>query len=108
MRRAIGMGLPDRHLFASLFETGMIEKKLGLDDPALATFTDLSLSPNPFRSRAYEELAKHYEHREKNYAMALECVRAARLMDDNDALASRQTRLERRSLRARRQPRLTQ
>ncbi|HKD05171.1 MAG TPA: ribonuclease H-like domain-containing protein [Bryobacteraceae bacterium] len=106
VRRAIEMGLPDRHLFASLFEAGMIEKKLGLDDAAVVTFTDLSLSPNPFRARAYEELAKHYEHREKNYLMALECVRAARRMEDTDALLSRQARLERRNLKARRQPRL--
>ncbi len=94
MRRAIDLGLPDQHLFRALFETGSIEKKLGLEHAALATFTDLSLSPNPYRARACEELAKHYEHREKNYAMALESVRAARALEDSEARAARQRRLE--------------
>jgi len=107
MRRAIDMGLPDRHLFRTLFEAGAVEKKLGLEHAAVATYTDLTLSPNPFQVKAYEELAKHYEHREKNYAMALECVRAARAAEDSDALAARQQRLERRNAAAVRQPRLS-
>jgi uncharacterized protein len=94
MRRAVDMGLPDRHLFRALFEAGNLEKKLGLEHAAAATFTDLSLSPNPFRCRAYEELAKHYEHRERNFRMALECTRAARAVEDSEPLAARQHRLE--------------
>jgi len=94
MRRAVDMGLPDQHLFRALFDAGNLEKKLGLGHAALATFTDLSLSPNPFRARAYEELAKHYEHRERNFRMALECVRAARSVEDSEPLAARQRRLE--------------
>ena len=94
MRRAIDLGLPDQHLFRALFDAGSLEKKLGLEHAALATFTDLSLSPNPYRVRAYDELAKHYEHRERNYAMALECVRAAREIEDSEARISRQRRLE--------------
>ncbi len=78
----------------ALFDTGSLEKKLRLEHAALATFTDLSLSPNPFRVRAYEELAKHYEHREKNFRMALECVRAARQLEDSEARANRHRRLE--------------
>lgn len=95
MRRAVDMGLPDRHLFRALFEAGEIEKKLGQEHAAIATFTDLTLSPNPFQARAYEELAKHYEHRERNMTMALECVREARRIEDSGALAARQVRLER-------------
>jgi hypothetical protein len=94
MRRAVAMGLPDQHLFRALFEAGRLEKKLDLDDAALATFTDLSLSSNPFQARAYEELAKHYEHRERNYRMALECTRAARSVEDSEPLAARHRRLE--------------
>jgi uncharacterized protein YprB with RNaseH-like and TPR domain len=97
MRRAVEMGLPDRHLFRTLFEAGGLEKKLGQEHAAIATFTDLTLSPNPFRAKAYEELAKHYEHRERNFAMALECVRAARSTEDSEALAGRQLRLERKA-----------
>ncbi|HVV46639.1 MAG TPA: ribonuclease H-like domain-containing protein, partial [Bryobacteraceae bacterium] len=98
MRRAVETGLPDEHLFRALFETGNLEKRLGLEHAALATFTDLSLSPNPWRRRAYEELAKHYEHREKNYRMALECTRAARCLEDSEPLAIRQRRLERKCM----------
>jgi uncharacterized protein YprB with RNaseH-like and TPR domain len=94
MRRAVDMGLRDQHLFRALFEAGNLEKKLGMEHAALATFTDLSLSPNPFRARAYEELAKHYEHRERNYRMALECTTAARGVEDSEPLAARQRRLE--------------
>jgi hypothetical protein len=94
LRRAIDMGLPDQHLFAALHACGVMEKKQGLLHAALATFTDLSLSPNPFRVRAYEELARHYEHRERSFAMAIECVRAAREIEDSDALQKRHRRLE--------------
>ena len=106
MRRAIDMGLPDPHLFRALFDAGHLEKKLGLGDAALATFSDLSLSPNPFQARACEELAKHYEHRERNYRMALECTRAARSIGDSEPLAARQSRLEARCAKAARQPKL--
>ncbi|HVY92431.1 MAG TPA: ribonuclease H-like domain-containing protein [Bryobacteraceae bacterium] len=92
-RRAVDMGLPDEHLFAALFAAGTIEKKQGRADAAIATFTDLSLSPNPFRIRAYEELAMHYEHRERSFTMALECVRAARAIEDSAALQRRYERL---------------
>ncbi len=106
MRRAVDMGLPDRHLFRALFEAGGMEKKLGREQVALDTFTDLSLSPNPYRVKAYEELAKHYEHRERNFAQALECVRAARQAEDSAALAARQKRLEKKCTNLPKQPKL--
>lgn len=93
LRRAIDLGLPDQHLFAALYSAGQIEKKQGLLHAAIATFTDLSLSPNPFRVRAYEELARHYEHRERSFTMAMECVRAARQIADSEALRKRHDRL---------------
>jgi tetratricopeptide (TPR) repeat protein len=106
MRRAVDMGLHDQHFFHALFEAAQLEKKLGFEDAALSTFTELSLSRNPFRARAYEELAKHYEHREKNLPMALECVRAARALEDSAPLAARQRRLETKSAKTSRQPKL--
>jgi uncharacterized protein YprB with RNaseH-like and TPR domain len=92
--RAVDMGLADEHLFPTLFAIGLIEKKQGRQHAAVATFTDLSLSPNPFRVRAYEELARHFEHHERSFPMAIECVRAARQIADSDALRARQLRLE--------------
>ena len=106
LRRAIDMGLPDQHLFAALFAAGSIEKKQGLSHAAISTFTDLSLLPNPFRVRAYEELARHYEHRQRSFTMAIECVRAARQIADSDALRARHLRLEAKCAGTARQQRL--
>ena len=79
--------------FGFLFAAGTIDKKQGRIHAAVAAFTDLSLSPNPYRIRAYEELAMHYEHRERSFSMALECVRAARAIEDSAALERRHDRL---------------
>ncbi len=51
---------------------------------------------NPFRVRALEELAKHYEHREKNFARALDMTRQALNHEDSAALRKRESRLTRR------------
>jgi len=44
-------------------------------------------------------LAKHYEHRERNPAMALEMTRAALAIDDSPALRRREHRLQTRLAR---------
>jgi len=95
-RRAVELGLPDALLFRALAETGAIEKRLGRDAAALEIFTDLAMSPNPYRTHAYEELAKYYEHRERNYSMALEMTRSARGLGDSEQLLRREERLKRR------------
>ena len=106
MRRAVDLGLPDVHLFRTLYETGRLEKKLGMEAASVATFIDLTLSPNAYRGRAWEELAMHYERREKNLAMALECTRAAREIEDSGSLQGRELRLRARMERTGRQPKL--
>jgi len=106
-RRAVDLGLPDQHLFRALFEAGFMEKKLGLEAASLATFTDLTLSRNPFRVKAYEEIAKYYEHRERNFTMALECVHAARAIEDSPSLEARESRLRARTERTAKQLRFT-
>ncbi len=40
--------------------------------------------------KALEEIAKYYEHRERNFTMALECVHAARAIEDSPALEARE------------------
>ena len=92
-RRAVETGLPDALLFQTLWDAGAIERKLGRVDQALATWTDLAAAANPFRVRALEEIAKHYEHREKNYAMALEMTRSALEREDSPDLRKREQRL---------------
>lgn len=96
MRRAVDMGLPDELLFRTLWDTAALERKLGRDAASLAILTDLASGRNPYRVPALEALAKHYEHRERNYAMALEMIRGARELGDSEDLTRRQARLERR------------
>jgi uncharacterized protein YprB with RNaseH-like and TPR domain len=95
-RRAVELGLPDNLLFRTLWDIGALEKRLGREAAALAAFTDLSSSRNPFQTLALAELAKYYEHRERNYRMALEMTRSALALEDTPALHRRQDRLERR------------
>jgi tetratricopeptide (TPR) repeat protein len=95
-RRAVDLGLPDALLFRTLAEIGAIEKRQGRDAAALEVFADLAASPNPYRGHAFRELAKHYEHHERDYAMALEMTRSARGLEDSPELERREDRLQRR------------
>jgi len=92
-RRAVDAGLPDDLLFRTVWDIAALERKLGAQDAALAAWTDLAAARNPFRVRALEELAKHYEHREKNPALALEMTRAALEYEETLALRRREERL---------------
>ena len=94
LRRAVEMGLPDALLFKTLWDIAGMEKKLGREDAALAAVTELAGTRNPYRVRALEALAKHYEHRERNYAMALEMTRTARALEDSPAIRRRELRLK--------------
>jgi uncharacterized protein YprB with RNaseH-like and TPR domain len=94
LRRAVEMGLPDALLFKTLWDIAAMEKRLGRPDAALAVFTELATARNPYRVRALEALARHYEHRERNYAMALEMTRTARELEDTPAIRRREVRLK--------------
>ena len=98
-QRAVEIGLPDDLLFRTLWDTAILEKRLGHTEPALSILTELAQSRNPFRGRALEELAKHYEHRQRNYAMALEMTLAALSLDDTPQLRRREDRLRARQAR---------
>ncbi len=100
-RRAVDLGLPDALLFKTLWEIAALEKRLGRPDAALAVVADLAASRNPYRLRAMEELAKHYEHRERNYAMALEMTRGALALADTPEIRRREQRLQSRMERSR-------
>jgi len=95
-RRAVEMGLPDDLLFRTLWDIGAIERRQGRHDAALAVASELAASRNPFRVRALEQLAKHYEHREKNYAMALEMTLQALGFEDTPEIRRREQRLRER------------
>lgn len=95
-RRALGKKMPDDLVFRTLWDVARVEKKLGRDAAALECYTELAGCRNPHRLQALEELAKHYEHREKNYAMALEFTMAGLELSDEPELLHRRDRLQRR------------
>lgn len=96
MRRAVDLGLPDNLLFRTLWDIAALEKKIKNEPAALAVLTDLAASRNPYRAAALEELAKYYEHRERNHSMALDLTRQALALEDTEELRHREARLRRR------------
>ena len=96
-RQAVDRGLPDDLLFRTLWDIAMMEKKLGREHAALPVFTELAASRSAWRAAALEELAKYYEHRERNYAMALEMTLSALAVDPSEALHRRAARLKKKS-----------
>ncbi len=93
-RQAVERGLPDALLFRTLWDIAALEKKLGRYDDALSTLTDLAQSRNPWRAAALTELAKHYEHRERDYTRALQMTRDALTLESTEKLRRRAARLE--------------
>ncbi len=96
-RQAIEKNLSDELLFRTLWDIAALEKKLGREHAALGVLTDLAASHNPWRAAAYVELAKYYERRERNYALALEMTRSAQELEPSEALMRRAARLEKRA-----------
>jgi len=99
LRRGVDLGLPDDLLFRTLWDIGVMEKRLGRLDAALAVFTDLAASRNAYRLRAIRELAIYYERRERNYPKALETTRSALALEDSPELRRREQRLQERVAR---------
>jgi uncharacterized protein YprB with RNaseH-like and TPR domain len=93
-RRAVDLGLPDELLFKTMWEIARLEKKLERYAAALAVYTDLAAAKNAYRVAALEELAKHYERRERNYSMALEMTRSALGFEESEPMRRREQRLK--------------
>ena len=96
-RQAVDRGLPDDLMFRTLWDMALLEKKLGREHAALPVFTELAAARNPWCAAALAELAKYYEHRERNYAMALEMTLNALDLEPSDALRRRAARLKKKS-----------
>jgi uncharacterized protein YprB with RNaseH-like and TPR domain len=92
-QRGIDKGLRDDLLFRTMWDAARLHKKAGNDAAAMAVYTDLAGCKNAFRLQALEELAKYYEHKERNYAMALEFTQSALEHEDSDNLRKRRERL---------------
>jgi hypothetical protein len=101
LRRAVDLGLPDALLFRTLWDIALMEKRAGRAEAALAAITELAGSRNPYRGRALEALAKHYEHGERNYGMALEMTRGALALGETPQLKRRAERLAKRLAKSR-------
>jgi uncharacterized protein YprB with RNaseH-like and TPR domain len=95
-RQAIEKNLSDELMFRTLWDIAALEKKLGREHAALPVLTDLAASRNPWRAAALVELAKYYERRERNFALALEMTRSAMELEPSEALERRAARLEKR------------
>jgi uncharacterized protein len=95
-RQAVQNNLSDELLFRTLWDIAALEKKLGREHAALPVLTDLAASRNPWRAAALVELAKYYERRERNYALALEMTRGALDLEPTEALQRRADRLQKR------------
>jgi uncharacterized protein YprB with RNaseH-like and TPR domain len=97
LQRAVDAGLPDTLLFRALWDIALLEKKLGRPHAAMQVFTEIAGCRNEFRPAALEELAKYYEHEEKNFALALEFTNQALCFgQQSTALVHRKSRLEKR------------
>jgi hypothetical protein len=58
-------------------------------------FRELASCPNRRRVEALEELAKYYEHKSADYALALRFTEQALDLQPSESLARRKARLER-------------
>lgn len=96
LRRALERGLPDSLSWRTLWDCALLEKKLGNEPGAVSLFTELSTAANPHQSGALEELAKYYEHREKNLFLALDLTDAALRLERSDDRLRRRERLAKR------------
>lgn len=97
MRAALRRSLPEPLVFETLWQAAELERKLGRHDAALSLWSELSTVRNAWQAQAFERLAIHFEHREKNIAMALEMTRAALAIEASEELRKREERLARKA-----------
>jgi len=93
LRRALAKGLPDGLAWRTIWDCGLLEKKLGNEASALSSFIELTTARNPHQAAAFAELAKFYEHTEKNYALALDMTEEALRLGPSPELSRRRERL---------------
>ena len=94
-RDAASRGLRDDLMFRTLWDVALIERRQKRWDAAVAIWSELAAVANPHQAASLIELAKHYEHREKNFAMALEWVTQALEIEDAEVVRKRHERLRR-------------
>ena len=95
-RKAIRAGLPPGKLVTSLWELAHLERRTGNVVAQVQLLRDLSRVSSKYRAAAFEELAKHFEHREKDFDRALDMTRSAQRYNPSEGLTRREERLLRR------------
>ena len=95
-RKAIRAGLPAGKLVTSLWDLAHLERRTGNLVAQVQLLRDLSRVASNYRAAAFEELAKHYEHREKDFDRALDLTRRAQRYNPSEGLKKREERLLRR------------
>jgi len=98
---ALKRTLPEEMLWEALWQAAEMERRLGRTDAAVARWSELSTIRNPYQAQALEKLAVHYEHREKNAALALEMALEAFRIEPNEELQKRIRRLQEKTSRPR-------
>jgi len=101
MRQAITRNLPEPLLFETIWHLADMERKLERHDAAVALWSELSTLRNPWQAQALERLAIHFEHRERNWSMALEMTLAALELEQSETLRKRHLRLQKKTIRGR-------
>jgi tetratricopeptide (TPR) repeat protein len=98
-RRAIRRNLRDDLLFRTMWDLAGIEKKLDSVAAAIELYTELAGIRCEHQVDALVALAKHYEHRERDYARAAELMETALSLEDRPDLRHRLERLRARRSR---------
>lgn len=92
-REAAARGLRDELMSRTLWDVSLIERRQKHWDAAVAVWSELASFANPHQAPALIELSKHYEHREKNFDMALEWAVQALGLEATEETRKRHARL---------------
>jgi hypothetical protein len=76
-QRALAAGLPDEIEARALHQLALQYKRQCQHALAVETWRELTQRPSPLALEAFEELAIHYEHRERDPQSAMEFTRTA-------------------------------
>jgi tetratricopeptide (TPR) repeat protein len=84
-QRAISAGLPEEVEARALHQLAVQYKRQRMHDLAIEKWRELAQRPSPLALDAFEELAIHYEHRQRDHKTAMEFTQAAlnRLQDES-------------------------
>jgi uncharacterized protein YprB with RNaseH-like and TPR domain len=92
-RRALQGHLTDELMFRTMWDLAELDRKAGDRDSAIALYHELATARRQHCVAAMEQLALHYERRERHHALALEFTESALAIEPSEALLKRRERL---------------